>query len=98
MHGVEYGYSPVQHFRVRASRTVTEGCGSLLDMVCEIVLWWNSDNTTCQAPEVHTWYILVHTWYIPSMVASVSETNRDLAVTQFSKNCLAYNILEFETL
>ncbi len=24
----------------------------------------NSDNTSCQAPEVHTWYILVHTQYI----------------------------------
>ncbi len=23
MHGVEYGYSPVQHFRIRASRTAT---------------------------------------------------------------------------
>jgi hypothetical protein len=40
----------------------------LRDMVSEIVLWGNSDYTSCQAPEpgpeVHTWYILVHTWYI----------------------------------
>jgi hypothetical protein len=36
----------------------------LLDMVSEIVLWGNSDNTSCQAPEVYTWYRLVHTWYI----------------------------------
>jgi hypothetical protein len=34
------------------------------DMVSEIVLWGNLDNTSCQAPEVHTWYILEHTWYI----------------------------------
>ena len=92
MHGVEYGYSPVPHFRVRASRTATvqqkavdlldmlqqdlpdktgkkgkwnfEKAHSILHKVREIVLWGNSDNTSCQAPEVHTWYILVHTWYI----------------------------------
>jgi hypothetical protein len=28
------------------------------------VLWGNTDNTSCQAPEVRSWYILVRTWYI----------------------------------
>jgi hypothetical protein len=28
------------------------------------VLWGNSENTFCQAPEVRTCYILVLTWYI----------------------------------
>jgi hypothetical protein len=27
-------------------------------------------------------------------IASAGETNRDLAATQFTKNCLAYNITE----
>jgi hypothetical protein len=31
----------------------------------------------------------------PSMVASAGETDRDLAATQFAKNCVAYNITEF---
>ncbi len=38
-----------------------EKAHSILHMVSDIVLWGNSDNTSCQAPEVHTWYILVHT-------------------------------------
>jgi hypothetical protein len=29
------------------------------------------------------------------MVASASETDRDLAATSFTKNCVAYNIIEF---
>jgi hypothetical protein len=41
-----------------------EKAHSILHNVCEIVLWGNSDNTSCQAPEVRTWYILLHTWYI----------------------------------
>ena len=41
-----------------------EKAHSILHKVCEIVMWGNSDNTSCQAPEVQTWYILVHTWYI----------------------------------
>ncbi len=36
----------------------------ILHKVHEIVLWGNSDNTSCQAPEVHKWYILVHKLYI----------------------------------
>jgi hypothetical protein len=32
----------------------------------------------------------------PSMVASAGETDRDLAATQFTKNGIAYNIIEFE--
>ncbi len=36
----------------------------LLDMVSEIVLWGDLDNTSCQAPKVYTWYTHVHTWYI----------------------------------
>ncbi len=87
MHGVEYGYLPVPHFRVRAFRTATEGGGSpgyatgkparqdrrewffekahsILHKVREIVLWGNSDSTSCQAPEVHTLYKLIHTRYI----------------------------------
>ncbi len=43
-----------------------EKAHSILHKVSEIVLWGNSDNTSCQAPEVCTWYILVHTWYILS--------------------------------
>jgi hypothetical protein len=41
-----------------------EKAHSILNKVHEIVLWGNSDNTSCQAPELHTWYILVHNWYI----------------------------------
>jgi hypothetical protein len=41
-----------------------EKAHSILHKVREIVLWGNSDNTSCQAPEVCTWYILVHTQYI----------------------------------
>jgi hypothetical protein len=37
---------------------------SILHKVREIVLWGNLDNTSCQAPEVRSWYILVFTWYI----------------------------------
>ena len=38
-----------------------EKAHSILHKVSDIVLWGNSDNTSCQAPEVCTWYILVHT-------------------------------------
>ncbi len=31
----------------------------------------------------------------PSMVASAGETDRDLAGTQFPRNCVPYNIIEF---
>jgi hypothetical protein len=31
----------------------------------------------------------------PSTPASAGGTNRDLAATQFTKNCVAYNIIEF---
>jgi len=41
-----------------------EKAHSILHKVREIVLWGNSDNTSCQAPEVRSWYILVRTWYI----------------------------------
>ncbi len=37
---------------------------SILHKVCEIVVWGNSDSTSRQAPEVHTWYIPLHTQYI----------------------------------
>ncbi len=30
-----------------------------------------------------------------SVVASAGETDRDLAVTQFPRNCVPYNIIEF---
>jgi hypothetical protein len=30
-----------------------------------------------------------------SMVASAGETDQDLAATQFTKNCVAHNIIEF---
>ena len=90
MHGVEYGYTPVQHFRGRAPRAATKGCDlldilqenlpdktgekgkwnfekahSILHKVHEIVLWGNSDNTSCQAPEVMFLYVLIHPWYMP---------------------------------
>ncbi len=29
------------------------------------------------------------------MVASAGETDRDLTATQFTKNCIAYSIIEF---
>jgi hypothetical protein len=32
------------------------------------------------------------------MVASAGETDRHLAATQFPKNCVAYNIIEFKTM
>ncbi len=41
-----------------------EKAHSILHKVSGIMLWGNSDNTSCQAPEVHTWYIPVHTKYI----------------------------------
>ncbi len=31
----------------------------------------------------------------PSVAASAGETDRDLAVTQFPRNCVPYNIIEF---
>ena len=43
-----------------------EKAHSILHKVREIVLWGNSDNTSCQAPEVRTSNILVHTKYILS--------------------------------
>ena len=42
-----------------------EKAHSILHKVREIVLWGNSDNTSCQAPEVSTnVYVHVCTWYI----------------------------------
>jgi hypothetical protein len=41
-----------------------EKAHSILHKVREIVLWGNSDNTSCQAPEVCTSLKLVHTQYI----------------------------------
>ncbi len=38
-----------------------EKAHSILHKVREILLWGISDNTSCQAPEVHTLYKLVHT-------------------------------------
>ncbi len=32
---------------------------------------------------------------VASIVASAGKTDRDLAVTQSTKNCVAYNIMEF---
>jgi hypothetical protein len=32
----------------------------------------------------------------PPMVASAGETDRDLVGRQFTRNCLPYNIIEFE--
>ncbi len=47
-----------------------EKAHSILHKVREIVLWGNSDNTSCQAPEVSTLqYVLVHTStyrYVPN--------------------------------
>ena len=42
-----------------------EKAHSILHKVCEIVLWGNSDNISCQAPEVMLLYVLIHSWYIP---------------------------------
>ena len=42
-----------------------EKAHSILHKVREIVLWGNSDNTSCQAPEVVLLYVLIHSWYIP---------------------------------
>ena len=42
-----------------------EKAHSILHKVREIVLWGNSDNTSCQAPEVKFLYALIHPWYIP---------------------------------
>jgi hypothetical protein len=41
-----------------------ENAHSILYKVREIVLWGNSDNTSCQAPEVCKLYKLVRTLYI----------------------------------
>ena len=37
-----------------------EKAHSILHKVREIVLWGNSDNTSCQAPEVIFLYVLIH--------------------------------------
>ena len=42
-----------------------EKAPSILHKVQEIVLWGNSDNTSCQAPEVIFLYVLIHPWYMP---------------------------------
>ena len=42
-----------------------EKAHSILHKVCEIVLWGNSDNTSCQAPEVMLLYVLINSRYIP---------------------------------
>ncbi len=42
-----------------------EKAHSILHKVREIVLWGNSDNTSCQAPEVLFLYVLIPSWYIP---------------------------------
>ncbi len=47
-----------------------------------------------QARHLPKMYIYKYTWYMSSMVASVGEPDRDLAATQFTKNCVAYNIIE----
>ena len=41
-----------------------EKAHSILHKVREIVLWGNSDNTSCQDPEVIFSYVLIHSWYI----------------------------------
>ncbi len=33
--------------------------------------------------------------FLTSVAASAGETDRDLAATQFLRNCVAYNIIEF---
>jgi hypothetical protein len=43
---------------------IFEKAHSILHKVSEIGMKGNSDNTSCLAPEVCTWYILVHTQYI----------------------------------
>ena len=50
-----------------------EKAHSILHKVREIVLWGNSDNTSCQAPEVSTLqYVLVHTsTYLYVLVCTV---------------------------
>ena len=41
---------------------------SIMHKVCEIVLWGNSDNTSCQAPELRTnMYVHVWTMYVHGM-------------------------------
>ncbi len=50
--------------------------------------------------ESHTRLVLIHGarirwWTGTSMVASACETNRDLAGTQFPRNCVPYNIIVF---
>ena len=42
-----------------------EKAHSILHKVLEIVLWGNSDNTSCQVSEVMFLYVLIHPWYIP---------------------------------
>ena len=41
-----------------------EKAPSILHKVQEIVLWGNSDNTSCQAPEVMFLYVLIYPWYM----------------------------------
>ncbi len=43
-----------------------EKAHSILHKISEIVLWDNSDNTSCQAPDVHNSYILSTYQYIHS--------------------------------
>ncbi len=41
-----------------------EKAHSILHKVCEIVLWGNSDHTSCQAPEAILMYVLICSRYI----------------------------------
>ena len=42
-----------------------EKAPSILHKVQEIVLWGNSDNPSCQAPEVIFLFVLIHPWHMP---------------------------------
>ena len=42
-----------------------EKAHSILHKVQEVMLWGNSDNTSCQAPEVMFLYVLIYPCYMP---------------------------------
>jgi hypothetical protein len=66
-----------------------EKAHSILHKVREIVLWGNSDNTSCQAPEVNT-NVYVHTMYTDIHVCVMN-----IVCTDMFLQCTLHFVLNF---
>ena len=66
-----------------------EKAHSILHKVREIVLWGNSDNTSCQAPEVNT-NVYVHTMYTDIHVCIMN-----IVCTDMFLQCTLHFVLNF---